>query len=89
MRKTAAISGQHRPFLGAPGRDCTYIPLTRFQLAGWSKDNNGELDLNRVDEVRVGWGGYLGTEGEKVAFSFALPQMGAVKMTAAKGSSKE
>ncbi len=64
--------------LGAPGRDCTYLPLTQFQMAGWSKDSDGELDLKRVDEVRVGWGGYLGAAGETVEFSFALPQMGAV-----------
>lgn len=62
--------------LGAAGRDVTYLPFTRFQLAGWSKDQDGELDLARVDEVRIGWGGYLGTEGEKIAFSFAIPQSG-------------
>jgi len=35
-------------------------------------------DLTRVSDIRIGWGGYLGTEGEKVQFSVALPQMGAV-----------
>jgi hypothetical protein len=61
--------------LAAPGHQRTFVPLSRFQLAGWSKDADGELDLKRVDEVRVGWGGYLGSEGERVEFGFALPEM--------------
>jgi alpha-L-rhamnosidase len=61
--------------LNAPGHERTCIPLTQFQLAGWSKDKDGELDARRVDEVRLGWGGYLGEEGERVEFTFAWPQM--------------
>jgi hypothetical protein len=64
--------------LGAAGHERTFIPLNRFQLAGWSKDSDGELDLRRVDEIRIGWGGYFGAESEKVEFSFALPQTGSV-----------
>ena len=64
--------------LGNPGHARTVIPVNRFQLAGWSKDSDGELDLRNVDEVRIGWGGYLGTEGERVEFSAALPQTAAV-----------
>jgi hypothetical protein len=67
--------------LAAAGRDITYIPFTRFQLAGWSKDSDGELDLARVDEVRVGWGGYLGSEGEKIEVTLALPQSGSLRKT--------
>ncbi len=62
--------------LAAPGKECSFIPISRFQLAGWSKDADGMLDLKRVSEIRVGWGGYLGAEGEKVEFSLALPQIG-------------
>lgn len=60
--------------LGGPGRERTWVRLTKFQLAGWSQDNNGRLDLADVTEIRVGWGGYHGTEGEKVEFTLAQPQ---------------
>jgi hypothetical protein len=63
----------------ARGHHCAFVPLSRFQLAGWSKDPDGELDWKRVDEIRLGWGGYLGTEGERVEFSFALPQTGSME----------
>jgi len=36
------------------------------------------LDLKRVSDISVGWGGYLGAEGEQVSFSVAPPQAGAV-----------
>ena len=64
--------------LAAPGRERTFVALSRFQLAGWSKDADGVLDLKRVGDIRIGWGGYFGAEGEKVQFSVALPQVGAV-----------
>ena len=65
--------------LAASGRERSFIPLSRFQLAGWSKDADGVLDLKRVSDIRIGWGGYFGTEGETVQFSVALPQTGTVK----------
>jgi hypothetical protein len=37
------------------------------------------LDLSDTTELRVGWGGYLGTEGEQVEFTLSLPQTAAVK----------
>jgi hypothetical protein len=64
--------------LAAPGRECSFVALSRFQLAGWSKDADGVLDLKRLSDIRIGWGGYLGAEGEKVQFSVALPQVGAM-----------
>ena len=64
--------------LAAPGRERSFVPLSRFELAGWSKSSKGKLDLKRVSEIRIGWGGYLGAEGEKVVFSLAMPQTGAV-----------
>ena len=54
------------------------MALNRFKLAGWSQDADGVLDLKKVSEIRIGWGGYLGAEGEKVQFSVALPQLGVV-----------
>ena len=62
--------------LGRPGHQRVFVPLSGLQLAGWSKDEDGELDLKRVSEIRIGWGGYLGTEGERLEFSAALPQTG-------------
>ena len=64
--------------LAEPGRKQIFIPLRRFQLASWSKDADGALDLQHVQDIRVGWGGYLGTEGEIVQFTLALPQVGFV-----------
>lgn len=64
--------------LAAPGRERTFVALSRFQLAGWSKDADGVLDTKRVADIRIGWGGYFGTQDEKVQFSVALPQAGAV-----------
>jgi len=64
--------------LGTPGHQRVFLPLSRLQLAGWSKDSDGVLDLKQVKEIRVGWGGYLGAEGERVEFSVAMPQVGIV-----------
>jgi len=64
--------------LAAPGRERTFVALSRFQLAGWSKDSDGILDLKRVGDILIGWGGYFGTEHEKIQFSVALPQIGSV-----------
>ena len=64
--------------LAGPGREQSFSPFSRFQLARWSKDADGQLDSRRVQYVRVGWGAYLGTEGEQVQFTLALPQVGSV-----------
>ncbi len=64
--------------LAAPGRERSLVPWSRFHLAGWSSDADGELDLTQVSDIRIGWGGYLGTEGEKIQFSVALPRVGSI-----------
>jgi hypothetical protein len=64
--------------LAAPGRERSFLPLGRFYLAGWSKDADGTLDLKRVSEIRVGWGGYYGQEGETVVFGLSGLRMGSV-----------
>jgi len=64
--------------LATPGRERTFVALSRFQLAGWSQDTDGVLDLKRVSDISIGWGGYYGTDGETVQFSVALPQFGSV-----------
>jgi hypothetical protein len=70
--------------LGASGHHRVFVPISRLQLAGWSQDSDGELDLKRVSEVRIGWGGYLGTEGERVEFSVALPQTGSIDLASSR-----
>jgi hypothetical protein len=62
--------------LGVAGRERTFIPLNRFQLAGWSQDADGVLDPARVREVRVGWGGYYGSAAERLEFGLAVPRFG-------------
>ncbi len=64
--------------MAAPGRERTFVALSRFQLAGWSKDADGVLDPQRIADIRIGWGGYYGAQDEKVQFSVAMPQVGAV-----------
>ena len=58
--------------------DRVFLPFGRLQLAGWSKDTDGVLDLRRVGEIRVGWGGYVGREGEQIEFSLRAPRAGLV-----------
>jgi len=62
--------------LASAGRVRFFVPLSRFKLAGWSKDADGQFAWNRVTSVRIGWGGYFGAEGERIDFSLAPPYMG-------------
>ncbi len=55
--------------LAQPGRTRVVFPLSRLQLAGWSKDADGRLDLRRIERIAIGWGGYFGTEGERLEFT--------------------
>ncbi len=64
--------------LSAPGYARCYLPLDRFQLAGWSSDSDATLDSRRIDEIRVGWGGYVGLEGERIQFSLRMPRAGTI-----------
>jgi hypothetical protein len=65
--------------LANPGEERSYIALSRFQLAGWSKDADGVLDLKKVRDIRIGWGGYHGEKDERVEFRVALPQLAIAK----------
>ena len=60
--------------LAAPGYERCFVPLRQFQRAGWSGAGNGAPDLHHVRDLRVGWGGYLGSTRETVRFSVALPE---------------
>lgn len=65
--------------LAVSGTEKSFIAMNRFHLAGWSKDNDNVLDLKKVSDIRIGWGGYYGAEHEKVQFSLSPPQAGEVK----------
>jgi hypothetical protein len=60
--------------LAAPGYFQAFVPWSRFNPAGWAPDPDGRLDLANIAALSVGWGGYLGAEGETIEFSLALPQ---------------
>lgn len=67
------LAHTERP-LNLPGHHQALVPRSRFSLAGWSQDPDGTLDWQHVSSVSIGWGGYYGTEGERVEFSLAAPQ---------------
>lgn len=71
------LASSGRP-LGEAGHVRVFLPFSRLQQAGWSQDADGLLDRARISDIRVGWGGYLGAEGETVEFSVAVPQVGSV-----------
>ncbi|HQL96202.1 MAG TPA: glycosyl hydrolase, partial [Candidatus Hydrogenedentes bacterium] len=50
--------------LGVAGRTRVHVPLSAFQRAGWSGGPAGPADFAQTRDIRIGWGGYLGTEGE-------------------------
>ncbi len=67
-----AITGRA---LGAPGHARSFVLLSRFDLAGWTEDPDGRLDLADITRVSVGWGGYFGEEDETIELSLASPQV--------------
>ena len=71
----AYLASTGRP-LGSSGHARTFVPLSSFSLAGWSKDAAGRLDPADLASISIGWGGYFGEDGEVVAFSVAAPQAG-------------
>lgn len=59
--------------LASAGWTQNSLSLSQFQLAGWSRDEDGRLDPTRVEAIKIGWGGYFGRVDETVQFSIALP----------------
>jgi hypothetical protein len=55
------------------GRERVVVPHSAFQVAGWSSDPDGRMDWSKVTDIRLGWGGYYGTDGETVEFSYSPP----------------
>ncbi len=59
--------------LNASGQHACHVALNRFQRAGWCAITDRPLDFSRISSIRIGWGGYLGDEGENVTFSMSPP----------------
>jgi hypothetical protein len=68
------VADTGRP-LSLSGSAQSVLPWSRFHSAPWAKDPNGRLDLESIVAVSVGWGGYYGVEGERVAFLLTPPQV--------------
>jgi hypothetical protein len=49
------------------------LPLKGFERAMWKTTPAGEFNWSAVTSIRVGWGGYYGREGERLAFRTTLP----------------
>lgn len=63
--------GSSGRYLNAPGPDRVYAMFSQFRPFG---ETSGQLDLSKVVSISVGWGGYLGIEGERIAFTVKPPQ---------------
>jgi hypothetical protein len=61
-------------YLNAPGPARAYVMFSQFKPFGGSKTTKGPMDLSQVAAIRVGWGGYFGAEGEKIALTVNPPQ---------------
>jgi len=63
-------------FLNASGWARAYAPFCQFRLFGGKKTVGEQkpLDPAKITSIRVGWGGYFGTEGEKVVLTVKPPQ---------------
>ena len=62
-----------RRLMRGPKDSQIVVPFELFELAGWSRDPDGQLDLSRIDEIRIGWGGYIGREDERITFTTSVP----------------
>jgi hypothetical protein len=65
--------GETGLYLNEGGEKIIRVPLMNLQLAGWSKDADGVLNPKQIEEIRIGWGGYLGREGEHIVFTTSPP----------------
>jgi len=64
------IANTDRP-LNTPGSVRCFVPLDQFERAGWNQASHSSFDWSAVTTVRVGWGGYLGTQGETIEFTLS------------------
>lgn len=52
--------------LSLAGRTEWFVSFDSLAPAGWSSNPASRLNLNAIGGLAVGWGGYYGTEGERV-----------------------
>jgi len=52
-----------------------YLPVRGFVRAGWAPRPEGSIDFSKIREIRMGWGGYKGHEGDKVVFGTSAPRV--------------
>jgi hypothetical protein len=57
--------------LSQPGTSHLLIPWSIFEPWGSESRATGPFDRAHVVGINVGWGGYFGTEGEKVEFTLS------------------
>ena len=75
LRDTAGVDyiADSHVLLSSPYEGRVYVPLNQFNRAGWCAVKDKALDLTAIKEIRIGWGGYLGTESETVSFVSGAP----------------
>jgi len=61
--------------LGTPGTLRSFVSVNQFERAEWSQTSQTTFDWSAVTAIRVGWGGYLGTQGETVVFTLSPLQV--------------
>jgi hypothetical protein len=61
--------------LDCPGKTRAYLPVKAFARAGWATNPEGTIDLSKVREIRIGWGGHKGREGERILFGTSAPKV--------------
>jgi hypothetical protein len=59
--------------LAEPGAAEIVVPWSHLQYANWSSDADGLLDRTKIAELRIGWGGYYGADGESITFTTDAP----------------
>ena len=57
--------------LNEPGEKRAYVMFNEFRPYEKTK---APLDVTQVADIRVGWGGYFGEEGEKITLTTRVPQ---------------
>ncbi len=62
--------------LNEAGPHRVWVPWDRLKAVPWGKTGDGVLDRGKLVEFRVGWGGYYGTEGERLEFTARAPRLG-------------
>ncbi|MBN2310589.1 MAG: hypothetical protein JXR94_16570 [Candidatus Hydrogenedentes bacterium] len=65
-----------RRALADAGTCRTAAPLTSFERAGWCTAPDRPLDFHAIAAINIGWGGYLGAQGETVTFTLGPPCRG-------------